>query len=334
VTNPDGPPAATAEVPAATAEVPAAMRTAAAAMRTAAAALLGGLADDQREPAQLSFADDAVRRWIDYTPCRRPGISLGQLDARSRKAAHRLLATGLSEHAYAQAMTIIALEEVLDRVEGWRRGRHSNDYLVVVFGDPGGDAPWGWRFEGHHLSVSATLVGDSLCVSPVFLGANPATVTYAGRPVVRPLAPEEDLARELLDAMGPTRRGEAVVADTAPTDIRSSTGAQAPERIQPLGVGRDRLNASARALLDHLVAVYLARLPPDLQTVYNGQPYFAWEGSLAAGAGHYYRIQADDLLVEYDNRDNHANHAHTVLRRPRGDFGGDLIAAHRRIAHR
>jgi len=137
-------------------------------------------------------------------------------------AAHRLLATGLSPHAYAQAMTVVALEEVLDRREGWVRGRHSNDYWVAVFGDPAGDGPGGWRFEGHHLSVSLTVHGDDVSPAPVFLGANPARVSYAGRPVVRPLAPEEDLARELLDAAGPDSRGEAIVSETAPADIRSS----------------------------------------------------------------------------------------------------------------
>jgi hypothetical protein len=43
---------------------------------------------------------------------------------------------------------------------------------------------------------------------------------------------------------------------------------------------------------------------------------------------HYYRIQGDDLLIEYDNTTDDGNHAHTVLRRPRGDFGGDILAAH------
>nr|BFE71058.1 hypothetical protein GCM10020092_043590 [Actinoplanes digitatis] len=54
-------------------------------------------------------------------------------------------------------MTVLALEEILDRREGWARGRHSEDYHVIVFGAPSDDE-WGWRFEGHHLSVSMTVV--------------------------------------------------------------------------------------------------------------------------------------------------------------------------------
>jgi Protein of unknown function (DUF3500) len=305
-------------------------------MRTAATGLLRGLDDDLLAATRYPFDDDAVRRWIEYRPRDRPGVSLADLDGRSRKAAHRLLATGLSPHAYAQAMTIIGLEEVLDRFEGWHRGRHSNDYRVVVFGDPERDERWGWRFEGHHISVTMTLVDDRVYPTPVFLGANPASVSYAGRPVVRPLAPEEDLARALLDAMGPHRRRDAIVSGSPPEDIRSEVSARAGT-VEPYGVPATRLNPTARSVLDQLVAVYLSRLPEELAEELTGQEmsglHFAWEGSLRPGTGHYYRIQGPDLLIEYDNQQDDANHAHTVLRRPDSDFGGDVLAAHHTEAH-
>ena len=110
-------------------------------MRSAATALLGALDEEQRRLAGRPFADQAARRWLEYRPRHRPGACIAGLSVAGRKAAHRLLATGLSEHAYAQAMGIVALEEVLDRREDWQRGRHSGDYWVNVFGDPGGDQP-------------------------------------------------------------------------------------------------------------------------------------------------------------------------------------------------
>src|SRR5205807_374782 len=193
------------------------------------------------------FDDDRARRWIEYRPEPRPGVSLADLDPAGRKAAHRLLACALSTHAFAQAAGIMALEEVLDRAEGGRRGRHSDDYRAVV------------------------------------------------------------------------------VADTAPDDIISYTRPQAPERTEPLGVPAAQLGATARALLDHLLAVYLDRLRPELAAaetarLREGELHFAWAGPVWPGHGHYYRIQGPDLLVEYDNTQNGANHAHTVLRRPRSDF--------------
>ena len=228
-------------------------------------------------------------------------------------------------------MTILALEEVLDRREGWARGRHSDDYWVAVFGDPAGDEPWSWRVEGHHLSVSVTVAGDEVSASPVFLGANPARVGYAGRAVTRPLAPEEDIARELLEAIGPAGRAAAIVADRAPADIRSGPSPRAGGPIEPLGLSSARLGPTARAVLDQLVGLYLDRLRPELaarEAARLGELHFAWEGPTTPGAPHYYRVQADDLLVEYDDTTD-GNHQHTVLRRPRRDFGDDVLAAHR-----
>jgi hypothetical protein len=202
-----------------------------------------------------------------------------------------------------------------------------------VFGDPAGDQPWSWRFEGHHLSVTMTVAGDKVSPAPVFLGANPACVSYAGRPVSRPLAPEEDLVRALLEAMGPAGLQAAVVAGQAPADIRTATSARARQNIEPLGVPAARLGSSSRDLLTRLVRLYLDRLPAELATqLVPAELHFAWEGPLAPDARHYYRVQGDDLLIEYDTTDD-GNHAHTVLRRPRSDFGADVLAAHYEQAH-
>jgi hypothetical protein len=306
-------------------------------MSSAAAALLTTLDDRQRRLAQYAFDDDKARRWLEYRPNQRPGACIGELSLPARKAAHRLLATALSEHAFAQAMGIVALEEILDRQEGGERGRHSGDYWISVFGDPAAERPWGWRFEGHHVSVSMTLSGDQVSPAPVFFGANPACVSYAGRPVSRPLAPEEDLAQALLDAMEPAARADAIVAPHAPSDIHSATSPRAAARIEPLGVPASRLGPGAQAALCQLIALYLDRLRPELARIErariaDGEIYFAWEGPLTSQARHYYRIQGDNLLIEYDTTDE-GNHAHTVLRRPHGDFGGDVLAAHLRHEH-
>jgi hypothetical protein len=307
-------------------------------MRTAAAAFLAGLDDEQRTAAHRPFEDEGARRWIEYRPNPRPGACLADLDRATRKAAHRLLAAALSPHAYAQAMAIVALEEVLDRREDWRRGRHSNDYWVIVFGNPGAGELWSWRFEGHHLSVTMTVHGEEVSPAPVFLGANPATVSFAGRPVLRPLAPEEDIARDLLDALGPAGRSVAVVTERAPGDIYSSVSPRVHTPIEPLGISGARLNPTARVVLDQLVALYLNRLPEELAARQTArldprELSFAWAGPTQPGHMHYYRVQGPDLLLEYDNTTNDANHAHTVLRRPLSDFGDDVLAHHHAVAH-
>lgn len=304
----------------------------AAAMRTAATALVAALNDKQRELACVPFGDTATRTKITYRPRPRPGVCLADLDRAGRKAAHRLLATALSDHAYAQATAIMALEEVLDRIEGGRRGRHSNDFWAVVFGDPIDDQ-WGWRVEGHHLSVTMTLTGEEVSPTPLFFGARPARVSFAGRSVLHPLAAEEELARALLDAMGPVERALAITAAVPPDDIRSGTRPYLDPAASPAGIPAEQLNPSSRALLDQLIAVYVCRLTPELaqqqsRSIGSEPVSFRWEGPIEPGRGHYYAIQGPDLLIEYDNTADHANHAHSVLRRRGGDFGANVLAAH------
>jgi len=306
-------------------------------MRAAAGDLLAALDEPARARAVYRFDDTDARQWLEYRPRPRPGVCLDDLGRPARKAAHRLLATALSPAAYAQAMAIVALEEVLDRAEGWRGGRHSGDYWVAVFGDPVRDDRWAWRLEGHHLSVSMTVVDDQVSPAPIFFGANPATVRHAGHPVSRPLGVEEDLARALLDSMGPAARARAIIADEAPGDIVSATRPRVRGPVEPLGVPADRLGPTARALLDQLVAVYLDRLPPELaireaRRLDGRELHVAWAGPVRPGQRHYYRVQGDDLLIEYDNTTDDGNHAHTVLRRPDSDFGQDVLAAHHTAA--
>ena len=295
-------------------------------MRSAASSLLSPR--DEGSVRSLRGRSPTTRRGGGWSTGRAaaPARASPLLSGAARKAAHRLLATGLSERAYAQAMGIVALEEVLDRKEQWRRGRHSGDYWVSVYGDPDGDQPWSWRFEGHHLSVTMTVAGAEVSPAPVFFGANPACVSYGGHPVSRPLGPEEDLVLALLDAMGRAdpfgRRG----GGPAP--------GRHPHRDQPPGQPEHR--AARRARHGARTGRAGPARPNWSRPTWTGCPrssrlarrawldgselHFAWEGPRTPGARHYYRVQGDDLLIEYDTTAD-GNHAHTVLRRPRSDFG-------------
>lgn len=290
------------------------------------------LDDDQREQTmRADIGDDLRLRW-GYAPGARPGLALGDLRRDQRKAVHGLLRTVLSPHAYAQAAAVMALEDVLDHREGRHRDRHSGDYWTMLFGTPDGDEPWGWRIEGHHLSVNVLVADGRVSATPLFLGANPARVTYRGRVVGQSLPLEEELARELLDRMGPAARGLAVVSDLTPQDIRSGNSPRVTP-AEPVGVTPAQLGKPAGELLADLVRLYLDRLRHELADqefarIDRERLHFSWEGSLRRGDGHYYRIQGPELLIEYDNTFNEANHIHSVWRRDSGDFGADLLAAH------
>ncbi|MFG2799983.1 DUF3500 domain-containing protein [Streptomyces pseudovenezuelae] len=108
--------------------------------------------------------------------------------------------------------------------------------------------------------------------------------------------------------------------------------------IPPKGISGRDLSADQRHLLRRLVALYTGRAPEFLADAYDTHyacdtaldlVHFAWAGSTDAGEPHYYRVQDPRLLIEYDNTQRHANHAHSVWRDLTSDFGLDVLAEHR-----
>ena len=311
-------------------------------MAGAATAFLAGLDDQQRASANLPFTDDAARRDWHYIPRSRGGLAFGEMTSKQEKLAHYLVQTGLSLHAYAQVAAIVALEDVLDAIEEQARGRTRTDYSTTVFGDPTTSDPWGWRFEGHHVSLNVTVVdGSVVSATPHFLGANPAEVGHAHASVLRPLAAEEDLARALLGALEPHHRESAVVNDVAPDDILTEARPRVTDDAVPdEGVRFGELDGRAAELFEALLGTYIARLPDVLAARSGaklesslGDIRFVWAGETGRRQPHYYRLHGPGVLIEYDNTQNDANHIHTVWRDPNGDFGDDLLAEHHARHH-
>ncbi len=235
--------------------------------------------------------------------------------------------------AFVRAMAVIALEEVLDQVEGGRSdSRHSGDYWLSVFGRPGVE-PWGLRFEGHHVSVHATVAAGDVTLTPFFLGANPAVVRDAGRVVMAPLAVEEQLGFDLLHALTAEQRAAATLSDQAPADIVTRNRPRVDTPLDTAGVPLSALGGAAALAGRELVRVYLDRFPDGVMRPSTDGLRFGWAGALEPGRGHYYRLAGLRLLIELDNTQNGANHVHTVVRDSGADFGEDLLVAHYRRSH-
>ncbi len=377
-----------------------AAREVAARMAAAAAAWLDALDPAQRAaatggtPSPDPEPDAERRRWF-YTPTDHGGLPLNAQRPAQQRLAHQLVASGLSAAGYVTVATIIGLDNVLDQVEGWsvswgrERGRDPGLYYLTVFGEPGGAAPWGWRFGGHHVSLNNFISGGLVrSTTPCFLGADPAVSPLLGPAPLRPLAGAEDLARDLVRSLDRGQADRAILHDRAPEDIVSGNRPQLAEgdqmmylgelwrarftepalaqRIAEMEAGAERasgysasdhqrleltsvpkglaaagLDAGQRDLLRALLAAYLGRIPDGLspQPDYADDAaldavHLAWAGPTGPGEPLYYRLQGPRLLIEYDNTQRHANHAHSVWRDPAADFGYDALGAHLTAYHR
>jgi hypothetical protein len=248
------------------------------------------------------------------------------------------------------------------------RMRDTGNYRVAVFGEPGSDAPWGWTIGGHHLSLHYTVRGDAISVTPAFFGGEPARTKMPGGYFFRPLAAEEDTARKLLSLLSAPQVERAVISPIAATDVvqmsrprvevgalyeiggpgpggqklRDSLGLTSehdemlrytaePKGLRVVDMSRDQREAFA-----DLIKAYFSHMPDAIAEEhawllsperFEGTA-FAWAGSRDNGEPHYYRVQSDRLLIEYDCTQDHANHTHSVWRDPAGDFGEDMLRVH------
>jgi hypothetical protein len=295
---------------------------------------------DGKLAVNLPWGDPERFNWH-YIPRRRQGVAFKAMSPTSREKLEHLLQTELSVQGFETARRIMALDQILFEIEGRNPIRDAEAYNLLLFGDVRSQSGWAWRFEGHHLSLNFTYQGTGLVsTTPMFYGANPATVQGGPQPGARTLAREEDLGRRLLLALSGADRTSAVISEAAPSDIVTQA-ARTVRLGPPEGLAWRAMSGRQQDLLLELVDVYLGRLSEraaaekrkDLEKAGLENLHFAWAGGDQPGLPHYYRVHGPTLLIEYDNTQNRANHIHTVVRDPRNDFGENPLAAHYAHAH-
>jgi len=325
------------------------------AMASAATKFLDSLTPEQRQEATFAFNADERLRWhfIPTEMYPRKGLLVKQMTEPQRRLAHDLLKAGLSQRGYMTASQIMDLETVLDGIEAAQRTRETSPrgqplvrdpekYFFSIFGTPSTHDTWGWRVEGHHVSLHFNVVNGSLvAAAPTFFGSNPAEVREGPKKGLRILGAEEDGARALVESLDASQREKAIFKKEAPGDIITMANVKI-DPLAPEGIPMSALNANQRALLTKLIDVYTGYMAADiaadrvarLKKAGEDKIVFAWAGPMERGKKHYYRVQGPTFLIEYDNTQNDANHIHSVWRDFNGDFGQDLLRDHvKSVAH-
>lgn len=300
-------------------------------MAQAALAFYQSLTPDQQKKTQFDLKSDERTNWH-FIPKPRNGLTMKDMTPKQRELAAAFLRSGLSDRGFKEATGIMNLEPVLKELEqGKGPVRDSEMYYFSVFGTPGPAETWGWRVEGHHLSINLVVVeGKEVAACPTFFGTNPARTRE-----VRILAVEEDAARDLVKSLDEAAKKKAIFADVAPRDIitgnKKKVDALKPEGITFAELDKTR-QEQLRKLVEHYATRYRKELADsDLRRISDAgwdKVAFAWAGGLEEGQGHYYRIQGPTFLIEYDNTQNNANHIHSAWRDFKNDFGEDILRKH------
>ena len=306
----------------------------------AAVAFLASLPEPQRESATVVFEDGERVRW-NFVPGQYRGVSFADLGEESRSTLDALLDAHLSPTGLAEVSAIRGLEAVLFERES-RPGRPANHrdperYFLAVFGEPGGEEPWGWRMQGHHLSMNFTQVGSQPpSFTPFFRGANPLDSGDAPGALVA----EVEAARALVASLGTAELERARIAERVPRDVSLGPGQDpTPDEVQ--GVLVADLDREARALFLTLMETFLDDFDADivepLRRRMGGDHVngfrFAWVGSLEVGEEFGFHVYGDGFTIEASTPRGQPDHLHWVWRDATDEFGRGLIARHLEAHH-
>jgi hypothetical protein len=319
-------------------------------IRSAAVQLLDSMTDMQRKRILFDVSDSARTRWnnLPIGLRARTGVNIGNMNESQRRQLHRMLSVSLSSQGYLKATSIFHLDNLLNEMYDSLLHRqmvdaktyeflmslkwsHKNFYLAF-FGDPRTDEAWGYKVEGHHLSLNFSVVKDKVSVTPFFIGTDPAEYMYLQYAGWRVLGQEEDLGIRLVNALSPVQRQKATMDTTVPGDI--ITGAETGRRlIRKWGLKGSEMTATQKELMLRIIREYVynfewEKANEEMQKITRAgidNIYFGWIGSYEEHKPHYYVLNGPDFLIEFDNA---RNHIHTIWRERGNEYGEDLLKKH------
>jgi hypothetical protein len=281
---------------------------------------------------------------MNFVPIKRKGPTFHNFNEEQKNSAIQLLKASISEEGYRKASEIMELEKALYKIEnnqnyvpdGTTSYRDPLNYHFCIFGNPSDKGFWGWRFEGHHLSLNFTSSENKIVSStPSFMGTNPAIVNVEGFEHKQVLKLETELGFKLVNSLSKEQLKVARFSETAPREIITENHRNA-HNIEPKGISYSDFSDSQKATFMELLNVYINNYEDGFAEEFRNKITkagienlsFAWAGGLKPGEGHYYRIQGPMLLIEYDNTQNNANHVHSVVRDLTNDWADDLLKEH------
>ncbi|MEJ7643062.1 MAG: DUF3500 domain-containing protein [Chryseolinea sp.] len=296
-----------------------------------------------REKAEFKFNDNERFNWH-FVPRTRLGVCMCDLSSSQRGFALDLLKASLSSQGYEKTIEVVSLENVLRVIENRGKSDTYRDplkYYLTIFGTPSPKDTWGWRFEGHHVSLNFSTIGNKIESStPSFFGSNPGKVADGPDKGKQILKSETDKGFKLVNALSPLQLKSALISPNAYSEIVSFNSRKATPLL-PKGLSFKEMNENQQGMLLDLLQVYVTnyelgfsdKLMSRIKKAGVENLTFAWAGSVTDGSGYYYRIQGPMLLIELDNTQNDANHVHSVVRDLTNDFGEDILREHYESEH-
>ncbi len=295
-------------------------------MVAAAKSFIDGL--DAPLKAELAFTwDGPQRRKFEFLPpgnVAREGLTLKKLSPLQVTAFEAFLRSAMSNPGYLKVDAIRQLELVIRAQENADPNfRDPENYFISFFGDPSAESatPWGWRLEGHHLSVHSSVIAcQQFTATPAFWGAS----GFGGQNP-NPLLDGEQAAKTLFDSLTGDAKTAASTGPEGDAGIATKQAKLSP--YEPAGVVGAQLLPEQQAQLRLIINAFVGNMSKPvaesrlkaIEDAGIGEVRFLYKGG-------YFRLQGPTFLIEHAPQT--ANHIHSIWRDFDGDWGEDLLQRH------
>ena len=180
--------------------------------------------DKQKDaPLTYSFGDPSRENWHFFPNWSgRTGVPLYQLSKDQRLLVQKMVELLFSEDGLLEYKNLRLIHGIRKDLNAPDNPMHR--YSISIFGTPSIKSTWGWRLEGHHLSLNCTLVdGQTFSITPSFWGASPVRITsgkYAGMELFEQ---EQELSLKLVKSLSDNQKRKA--------ELGSGHGPEAVSRV-------------------------------------------------------------------------------------------------------
>jgi hypothetical protein len=265
----------------------------------------------------------------------RAGVPLYRLSKDQRLLVKQMVELLLSEDGFLEY-------ENLRLIHGIRKDLNAPDnpmhrYFISIFGKPSDKSTWGWRLEGHHLSLNCTLVdGQTFSITPSFWGGSPARLSNGRYPGIELFEQEQELSLKLVESLSDSQKRKSEVGSGNGPEAVSWVSRE--EYANLSGISFHELSENQQNWIEQLVQLFSEKYRPEILEQINNRKkvfdpstlrfsyIFSTRGYVA-----YFCIVTSEYLIEFDNQGG--NHIHAAWRDFDGDFGRDLISDHNRLNH-
>lgn len=279
---------------------------------------------EQRADAMFELGGRTWQRWNYMTgSIVAPGLPLERMTPEQKDAALEVLDTGLSQYGMRTAENIMLQQDILR--DEWGKGspdRNRERFSLMIFGEPSETGPWGLRWEGHHLTITFTMVGDEVVSqTPKAFSSEPNTVPSGPHKGLVVLPENETLGRALFGDLKGAVRDKALLREDSYGNVRALAGRE--DRFTALeGVALGDLGQGQQDIAQRLIQIYTYdHLQGSLALEQAGRLrgedpaaiHFGWAGPNVADESMYYRLQGKTFLIEFATLFGQPLHHHTVV---------------------